>query len=114
MKPIEAQIASFGHEVRRRRKALGLTLEEVAEASGLTPNYIGSVELGKRDPSLSTMESLAKALRAAVGELVGGNQELSPAGLEAAIFFDSAPPEIQQAVTIILSFTTRKRRGAKG
>jgi transcriptional regulator with XRE-family HTH domain len=53
----------FGKEVRRRREALGLTLEELAERAGLTPNYVGTVETGKRDPSLSTVLALAKGLR---------------------------------------------------
>jgi transcriptional regulator with XRE-family HTH domain len=108
---IEAQLENFGQEVRRRRQALNLTLEELAQTSGLTPNYIGSVELGKRDPSLSTIDSLAKALRVPVGEFLGGSRELTPAGLEAAILYDGAPTEIQAAITAILRSTSRKRRG---
>src|SRR5687767_11156911 len=52
----------FGREVRRRREAAGMTLEDLAESSELSPNYIGQIETGKRDPSLATMESLAEAL----------------------------------------------------
>jgi transcriptional regulator with XRE-family HTH domain len=108
---IEAQIENFGREVRRRRQALGITLETLAQMSGLTPNYIGSVELGKRDPSLSTIEGLASGLQMPVGELLGGTRELTPAGLEAALLYDATSPEIQAAVTSILRATSRKRRG---
>jgi transcriptional regulator with XRE-family HTH domain len=109
--PIASQLESFGKEVRRRRQALGITLEELARASGLTPNYLGSIELGKRDPSLSTLEAIAKGLKVPVGELLGGSCDLSPSGLEAAILYDSAAPEVRGAVTDILhSLTTRKKR----
>jgi transcriptional regulator with XRE-family HTH domain len=41
----EAAIA-FGEEVRRRRHVQGLTLDELGEAAGLTPEYVGSIEGG--------------------------------------------------------------------
>ncbi len=56
-------------EVRRRRHAQGLTLEALGAGSGLTPNYIGGIETGQRDPSLSTMRKLAAGLGAPLGEL---------------------------------------------
>ena len=40
--------------MRRRRHALGLTLDVFGERSGLTPNFIGGVEGGRRDPSISS------------------------------------------------------------
>jgi transcriptional regulator with XRE-family HTH domain len=104
------QLASFGQEVRRRRLALKLTLEDLAQASGLTPNYIGSIELGKRDPSLSSMEALAKALRVPVGQLIGGSRELTPAGMEAATLYDDATPEVQAAISSILRAMARSKR----
>jgi transcriptional regulator with XRE-family HTH domain len=108
--PIASQLESFGREVRRRRQALGITLEDLARASGLTPNYLGSIELGKRDPSLSTLEAIAKGLRVPVGELLGGSSELSPSGLEAAILYDAAAAEVRTAVSDILHAMTRKKR----
>lgn len=101
---------SFGREVRRRRKALGLTLEQLAEKSALTPNYIGSVENGRRDPSLSTVLALAKGLSISPAELLGGVAELSPAALEAAQMFDAVPADVQGALLQILRATPRRRR----
>ena len=100
----------FGREVRRRREALGLTLEQLAESSKLTPNYIGTIENGKRDPSLSTVVSLARGLRIAPAELFGGIEDLSPAATEAGQLFDAAPPEVQEAVLQILRAVVKKRR----
>ncbi len=103
-------VLSFGREVRRRRKALGLTLEQLAERSGLTPNYIGTVENGRRDPSLSTVVALAKGLSLPAGDLLGGVADLSPAAVEAARLFESAPLELQQAVLQLLHAVPRRRR----
>jgi transcriptional regulator with XRE-family HTH domain len=71
----------------------------------LTPSYIGSIELGDRDPSLSTMEALAGGLNIAVGELFGGVVELTPEGLEIASLFEQVPDAIQTAVLAILHTT---------
>lgn len=107
---IASQLEGFGREVRRRRQALGITLEDLARASGLTPNYLGSIELGKRDPSLSTIGSIATGLRVSVGELLGGSSDLSPSGLEAALLYDGSVPEVRSAVSDILHAMTRKKR----
>jgi transcriptional regulator with XRE-family HTH domain len=103
----------FGREVRRRRLALGITLEQLAERAKLTPNYIGSIEAGQRDPSLSTVLGLAKGLGVAPGEMLGGISRLSPAALEAARVFDAATPEMQDAVLKLLrAVSGRGRRRA--
>lgn len=102
---------AFGREVRRRRGALGLTLEQLAESSGLTPNYIGTVENGRRDPSLSTVLALAKGLGVTPGELLGGIGELSPASTEAATLIETLTPEVQVAVLELLRTLARRRRG---
>jgi len=100
----------FGAEVRRRREALGLTLEQLAERSGLTPNYIGGVETSKRNPSLSTVLGLAKGLRVPPGELLSGVKDLTPAALEAGRLFEASPPEVQDAVLRLLRAVSIKRR----
>jgi transcriptional regulator with XRE-family HTH domain len=101
--------AAEGKEVRRRREALGLTLEVLAERAGLTPNYVGTVENGKRDPSLSTILALAKGLHVPPAELLGV-KELGPAGVEAGRLFEAAAPDVQDAVLKLLRAVTRRRR----
>lgn len=109
MKTTEVLIAEFGREVRRRRESLGLTLEMLAERASLTPNYIGTIETGKRDPSLSTVLAIAGGLGVPAGELLGGVPNLSPASLEAARLFDTSTPPIQNAVLAILHAIERRR-----
>lgn len=99
----------FGREIRRRREAQGLTLEQLADRAGLTPNYIGTIENGKRDPSLSTVMALSTGLRISPAELFGGIKELSPPAMEAGLLFDSTASEIQDAVLRILRTTSKRR-----
>lgn len=101
---------TFGREVRRRRGALGLTLEQLAERSGLTPNYIGTVENGRRDPSLSTVLALAKGLGASPGELFGSIGESGPLVTEAAALMETLAPEVQNALLELLRVLARRRR----
>jgi transcriptional regulator with XRE-family HTH domain len=101
---------SFGQTIRRKRKALALTLEDLAERSGLTPNFVGSVENGQRDPSLSTVLALAKGLRTPVAELLGGVRDVGPEALEAAHLFEGAAPDVQVAVLGLLRAVSRRRR----
>jgi len=52
----------FGQAVRKRRLALGLTQEKVAELSGLHRTYLSDVERGARNPSLFIIARIARAL----------------------------------------------------
>jgi transcriptional regulator with XRE-family HTH domain len=101
---------SFGRTIRKKREALGLTLEEYAERTGLSPNYIGTVENGRRDPSLSTILALAKGLRVPPAELFGGVKELGPDGVEAGRLFEGAPADVQDAILRLLRAVGRRRR----
>lgn len=85
-------------------------MEQLAERSELTPNYIGSVENGRRDPSLSTVLALAKGLGVGPSELLGGRDDLGPLAAEAAALMEHLTPELQTAVLELLRVLARKRR----
>lgn len=97
----------FGHELRRRRIQAGMTLEELADAARLTANYIGTIENGRRDPSLSTITALARALHINPGEFFGGRNGLSPGAVEAGMLLDESPREARDAVLCILRAAAR-------
>ncbi|MDD5656267.1 MAG: helix-turn-helix transcriptional regulator [Elusimicrobia bacterium] len=59
-----------GLRVRARRRELGWTLEELGEACGLHPSFVGQIERGVKKASLRTVAALAAALRIGVGVLV--------------------------------------------
>lgn len=94
---------AFGADVRRLRKARGLSLERLAEKSGLSTNYVASLETKARDPSLSTVHAIAKALGVPLSELVKDRSSaISPAGMDAARHFDKLPSNVQDAVLGLL------------
>ena len=57
---IQARKPAFRAEVRGRREALGLTLEELAERSGLKVSVVEAVECSDRPPSLGIVVALAE------------------------------------------------------
>ncbi len=59
----------FGLRVRKHRKSLGFSQEELAERSGLHRNYISDVERGRRNLSLDALLRLAKGLGINIREL---------------------------------------------
>jgi transcriptional regulator with XRE-family HTH domain len=63
-------LAALGREIRRYRKAKGLSQESLAERADLHLNYIGLLERGQRNPSFLTLLQVARALDIGVGNLV--------------------------------------------
>jgi CheY-like chemotaxis protein/DNA-binding XRE family transcriptional regulator len=59
----------FGAEVKRRRTGLGLSQEQLAEHADLHRTYVSDVESGKRNPSLASIDRLARALGASLGSV---------------------------------------------
>lgn len=52
----------FGQNVRRVRQERGLTLEALAAEAELAYSYMGGIERGQRNPTLSVVERIAKVL----------------------------------------------------
>ena len=69
----------FGQRLREQRIKHGLTLEQLAEKSELSSNYIGMVERGLKEPGLATIVKLLNALNISADTLLCG-QEDAPAG----------------------------------
>ena len=56
---------NMGSVLRARRKELGLTMKDVAEAVGVSPAYVWRLEKGRSQPSRATGKSLALVLHIA-------------------------------------------------
>jgi DNA-binding XRE family transcriptional regulator len=61
---------TFGDTIRVYRKEAGITQEKLAELADVHHNFIGEVERGNMDCSLSSMVKIAKALGVRVRDLV--------------------------------------------
>jgi transcriptional regulator with XRE-family HTH domain len=84
---------AFGTEVRRIRKLRGLSIEDLAERSGLSANYVGGIEMNRRDPSLSTVTAIAKGLDTNISELFQETPtSLSPTAVQLAHAFERVRP----------------------
>jgi transcriptional regulator with XRE-family HTH domain len=56
--------------LKQIRAKEGLSQADLAKKAGISREYIARLETGHHDPSLSTLEKLAKALKVKVGELL--------------------------------------------
>ncbi|MEV6702111.1 MULTISPECIES: XRE family transcriptional regulator [unclassified Streptomyces] len=61
--------AGIGARLRRRRRALHLTLKAVAEQAGLTEGYLSQVERDQVNASVRTLQRLCDVLKLSVGDL---------------------------------------------
>ena len=59
-----------GKVIREERKRVGFTQEELGFETDLQRNYISLMELGRHQPTVSTLFKLAKALKTTPNELV--------------------------------------------
>jgi transcriptional regulator with XRE-family HTH domain len=60
----------MAQRIRDWRTKRKLTQRQLAELSGVSREYIARIELGQHDPTLSTIEKLAKALGVKVAKLL--------------------------------------------
>ena len=54
---------NYGKAIRTARSIADRSQEDVAKAASINRSYLSSIESGRRLPSLSTLESLTKALK---------------------------------------------------
>jgi XRE family transcriptional regulator, regulator of sulfur utilization len=60
----------LGNKIRAYRNQAGLTQEKLAERADLHHNFIGEVERGNMEISLTSLLKIAKALKIKVRDLV--------------------------------------------
>ena len=64
-----------GRNFARLRKAKGLTQEEVEARSGVSQQYLSSLERGRRNPTVITLHELAQVLDVSVADLVRTDED---------------------------------------
>jgi len=61
----------IGAQVKSARRALNLTLDALAETTGLNKSYLSRIERGEKSPSVATVMKIAQALSTPVATLFG-------------------------------------------
>ena len=95
--PAESSSSQLGwviaNHVRNRRQAIGLTVGQLAELSGISKGMLSKIENAQTSPSLATVERLASALDMPVTSLFRGLAEERDAVFVKA---DSGPEIVRQ------------------
>ena len=92
---------SIGNTMRNIRKEKRMTLQQIADAMGCSPQLISQYESGKRQPKLETKKKIATALNVPLYELMGfdGSIQVNP------------NPEIERLDTEIEELIKRQASG---
>ena len=92
----EAPAPQIGPTLRRHRKNRNLTLEDLAELSGVSKSMLSQIERGRANPTLAVLWSLTRALKLDFADLLQGAAEhLEDETIE--ITSDAHTPEIRSA-----------------
>jgi transcriptional regulator with XRE-family HTH domain len=62
--------ARLGRNVRQLREAKGWSQEEYADRAGIHRTYVSDIERGRRNPTITVVEKLAKPFQVSLGELL--------------------------------------------
>ena len=62
--------ARLGANVRRLRAEKGWSQEDYADRAGIHRTYVSDIERGKRNPTITVVEKLAKPLGVKAGDLL--------------------------------------------
>lgn len=76
---MDAAVA-FGKVLRKLRREMGLSQEELGFAAGLQRNFVSQLELGSKQPTITTMLKLAKPLGLRFSEMARLVEEYLEAG----------------------------------
>src|SRR5690242_13607800 len=86
----------LGHTIRDLRSAAGFSQEKFAAAVGLHRTFMGNLERGRTNPSLGTLERIARVLGLSVATLLA-EVELRR-GVEPTHFGEAFVPPAQRKV----------------
>jgi transcriptional regulator with XRE-family HTH domain len=68
-------LEQMGSEIRSRRRGADLTVQQLADLAGVSRRMLTQIEQGQANPSLVTMDKLARALGVDFGTLAGASPQ---------------------------------------
>lgn len=67
--PEKDDIITAGKRTRKVREKKGMSVDQLAVLTGLTPTYISGIELGESDPYMTEIYEITKALGIELSDL---------------------------------------------
>jgi transcriptional regulator with XRE-family HTH domain len=59
----------LGRRLKQLRLEAGLTQEKLGIATGLSQTYLSGIENGTRNPSIKTLDKIARALKVSISDI---------------------------------------------
>lgn len=69
-----------GERIRKTRKQEGLSIENFALRCDIHPSYVGHIERGMQNPTLSTLERISQGLGISMDDLFQGHRYTDQCG----------------------------------
>ncbi|BCK26926.1 helix-turn-helix transcriptional regulator [Vibrio cholerae] len=66
----DPRLVAFGEKVRKTRKEKGLSQEALADLAGIDRSYMGHIERGDQNITLTKIYQISEALRVSVSDLI--------------------------------------------
>ena len=75
---LDPNSSPLGERLRQRRKLMGLTLQDVADAAGLSVGFISQIERSITTPSLSSLVAVSRVLQVHVSDFLAQPKVTAP------------------------------------
>ena len=95
----------LGRKLRALRHSFGLTQEQLAEEADISLKHLGEIERGRGNPTLTTLEALAKALHVTVSDLTAhgdGLESESVISVQVRALVEKQEKSVQRKVLHVL------------
>ena len=103
---------SVGATIRSIRVDKGLTIRQVARSARVHENYLGTLENGRRDVSLSVLTRVAKALDVKVSAFLGEVPKPSAQAIRFGRELEQAPDDLKAGLLALLRAKVRGTGGS--
>ena len=93
----QQQLPDIGKTIKQLRSAKKLTLDQLADSSGVSKSMLSQIERNKTNPTVGTLWSLTEALNIDIGDLLGAAPKKNDDTETISIIKSHRIPEIQSA-----------------
>lgn len=94
--------STLGERIKKARKRLNLTQEQLGEMADVTSAYIGQIERNERTPSLKRLKKIAKQLDISVEYLVVGTKSSAEINEDLKKELDGINEQQKQLITEVI------------